>query len=679
MANWPCQNPSCSSHGQPHPNCRCPAPLAEGGEAESYCASDRKHMADCEYYAEGGEIDPNKVVLDSAPSVEAIDPDKVKLDDSAIDPSQVQIDEPKEPGWQEHAKTGIEAAGRALTFGATDALQRGVRSVAEQYSDDPDFWAPKQADVKARSESTEAKAAEGVATAAGLISGAGAPGFISGLAKGAIPAVAKNSPMFIKAGAAAVRTAIEMGALQSGDEISNALLGKGDPEAPVTAALAHIAMSTALGFGAGGLFNVTGQAALKGLQAVEASRIGTTAKNMIAGMGIASKMHEMGIPIEDAADYVHHNFGLVGKEYEALEPGIKAYSKGLKNTATAVGGGLGGAIGSTVGGTTGTIIGERMGEKLFTPMVEKILNKAIPKANKYVYPAVLKALSEGNTDGIFQAIDYASKISNGARQITSGVDNLFKAGASKAVDMGAFDSDKEREKLNHAIESGGLNSQIQEDLNNQEHSQEMYAEGGKVSADESHHVDHIGTIFPEQAALLGAAKTRIYNYLNQARPQPPVNQLPFDKHVVTNEKQRSYNKALDIANAPLSILNKVKDGTITSEDMRHFVSMHPELHKHISQAILSRAANKHIDDEQRPSYRMKQSLSMFIGKPLEVTMTPSNIIAAQSTFQPKQSPGDQSNQPQGANKAKRGTAPLSKVSSSYMTKDQHREARQNKT
>lgn len=56
MASWPCSNPSCKSHGRPHPNCRCPQPMAEGGELKPYCSSDQKHLKGCEYYADGGPV-----------------------------------------------------------------------------------------------------------------------------------------------------------------------------------------------------------------------------------------------------------------------------------------------------------------------------------------------------------------------------------------------------------------------------------------------------------------------------------------------------------------------------------------------------------------------------------------------------------------------------------------------
>lgn len=55
-AGLPCKNPSCKSHGRPHPNCRCYAGLAKGGAVEPFCSQDRQHDPGCGYYAEGGEV-----------------------------------------------------------------------------------------------------------------------------------------------------------------------------------------------------------------------------------------------------------------------------------------------------------------------------------------------------------------------------------------------------------------------------------------------------------------------------------------------------------------------------------------------------------------------------------------------------------------------------------------------
>lgn len=52
----PCKNPSCKSHGQAHPNCRCYGGMAKGGKVEHFCSKDNKHHESCKYYADGGDV-----------------------------------------------------------------------------------------------------------------------------------------------------------------------------------------------------------------------------------------------------------------------------------------------------------------------------------------------------------------------------------------------------------------------------------------------------------------------------------------------------------------------------------------------------------------------------------------------------------------------------------------------
>jgi len=61
MAQGPCLNPNCSSNGRPHPNCRCYARMANGGNVAE-CAG--PHNPDCEYYlAEGGQLSPQPPMM----------------------------------------------------------------------------------------------------------------------------------------------------------------------------------------------------------------------------------------------------------------------------------------------------------------------------------------------------------------------------------------------------------------------------------------------------------------------------------------------------------------------------------------------------------------------------------------------------------------------------------------
>jgi hypothetical protein len=59
-AGRPCRNPSCSSNGKPHPNCRCyPDLMAEGGEVSFHC--DGPHQPDCEHYLANPPSDVDQI------------------------------------------------------------------------------------------------------------------------------------------------------------------------------------------------------------------------------------------------------------------------------------------------------------------------------------------------------------------------------------------------------------------------------------------------------------------------------------------------------------------------------------------------------------------------------------------------------------------------------------------
>lgn len=56
MAQGPCLNPDCSSHGQPHPNCRCYA-MAKGGAVSKSCQCCSKQKLAEALMAKGGKVD----------------------------------------------------------------------------------------------------------------------------------------------------------------------------------------------------------------------------------------------------------------------------------------------------------------------------------------------------------------------------------------------------------------------------------------------------------------------------------------------------------------------------------------------------------------------------------------------------------------------------------------------
>ena len=56
MSYLPCLNPSCKSHGRPHPNCMCYSGGEEYAEGGSICDRRIAHEMGCKYYKDGGDI-----------------------------------------------------------------------------------------------------------------------------------------------------------------------------------------------------------------------------------------------------------------------------------------------------------------------------------------------------------------------------------------------------------------------------------------------------------------------------------------------------------------------------------------------------------------------------------------------------------------------------------------------
>jgi hypothetical protein len=166
----------------------------------------------------------------------------------------------------------------------------------------------------------------------------------------------------------------------------------------------------------------------------------------------------------------------------------------------------------------------------------------------------------------------------------------------------------------------------------------------------------IATHYPDQNILLQAAKGRVSGYLNSIRPLKFAPKLAFDSEPDNRDQKKSYKSALDIANKPLSILGKIQKGTVQANDIKHFTSMYPEMHDHLSKKITEKIMEAQLKG-QKPNHKVRQGLSMFLGAPLSGEMKPANIMAAQATFQMQQ--------------AQPAPAPKKKLSAIGKTDDHH--------
>lgn len=262
---------------------------------------------------------------------------------------------------------------------------------------------------------------------------------------------------------------------------------------------------------------------------------------------------------------------------------------------------------------------------------------------------------------------YNMTVKKGGKRIDSKIENLFDNGKSDDVDY-----TKAKEKVSDWLEKGGATNDLKEELYRQ-NSPQMLAEGGEPKVEPGLADQTIANAYPEQNMMLQAAKGRASTYLNSLKPQAHASKLAFDEAPDTTEQERTYKKALHMAVDPLHILDKIKDGSIEPEHMKHFKSMYPDMDNALQKKITERITEAQLKGE-KPKAHVRQGLSLFMGAPLSGELTPANIQAVQSTFQITQpSPSGQ-----GQTKNKKGTSSLTKSDQAFLTGNQARTERQQK-
>lgn len=153
------------------------------------------------------------------------------------------------------------------------------------------------------------------------------------------------------------------------------------------------------------------------------------------------------------------------------------------------------------------------------------------------------------------------------------------------------------------------------------------------------------------------------NYLQSIKPQP-AQSGPLDKPLPVDPGATArYNRALSIAQNPMVVLKHVKDGTLQRSDVQDLNALYPGYSKMVAEAVTNELVTHQSKEEPVP-YKTRMGLSLFLGQPMDSSMKPASIIAAQPA--PKGPP--QQEQAQG--KTKRGTTSLGKHNSMYNTPQQ---------
>lgn len=300
--------------------------------------------------------------------------------------------------------------------------------------------------------------------------------------------------------------------------------------------------------------------------------------------------------------------------------------------------------------------------KQISPLIGMAIGRPL---NSMAAHAIIKTLGSEAYHAGPEVLNHAAVVDKGAKKIANAVDAIF-ASSSKALKFEV--SEKDRDKLRKFVEDGGVTQQMQNTLNRQK--PQRFAEGGMAEIETPlppEPKSNLSKVYPDQDMLMQTAKGRIYNYLNNQRPQENSARLPFDSKIDDKSKNKDYDNILDLAIQPLSILSAVKDGSLTPSKMQHFTQMYPEVYRTLSNKLTQKITDAQLNDE-KPSYSLRQSLSLFLGAPLDSSFTPQSIQAAQGIYAQKaQQQQNQINEPAGN---KSSASKMDKFYKSYQTPNQ---------
>lgn len=240
-----------------------------------------------------------------------------------------------------------------------------------------------------------------------------------------------------------------------------------------------------------------------------------------------------------------------------------------------------------------------------------------------VLPALAKPLmSIASHPGAFkQASEYGASVAKGERLLNKGIRNVFEDDKD-VIPPSQMPTDKDTAKLDKILNGLRVNANA------------LLNMGGMT-----------GHYLPEHMAPMSAMASNVTQFLNSQRPQTTPD-MPLDSHIKAAPYQANdYNRLLKLAQQPLMALDMMKKGTLNHHDVQAIQTMYPQLYSKMVQKLTAEIVN-HKDKKKLIPYKTRMGLSLFVGQPLDSTMSQPSIFATQIGKSSAQPPQENSQMPQ---------------------------------
>lgn len=305
-----------------------------------------------------------------------------------------------------------------------------------------------------------------------------------------------------------------------------------------------------------------------------------------------------------------------------------------KASGQTMGAGAGAVLGTLAGGPIGGTVGGAAGAHILGPMIESIL------------PGIVKPLLDRavNAQGFQSAIDFGMALRKGEALLSNGARAVFKEDKHVLPEAMRV-SEAKLKRLSDRVDH------LQKDPT-------ALLEIG----------DHTGHYLPDHQTAMGMTAARALTYLQTLKPNRDV-AAPLDGKTKPNSVQEgTYKRALTLVQQPMTAIQHLKDGRLTSGDMKTLSSVYPGWLSRMQSKVMAEMIESKSKGKLIP-YKTRMGLSVFLGTPLDSTMTPQAMQLMRPPAPPQMPP------PGGAKKNQSGLNKMGKANKLYLTPNQQAESR----
>lgn len=240
--------------------------------------------------------------------------------------------------------------------------------------------------------------------------------------------------------------------------------------------------------------------------------------------------------------------------------------------------------------------------------VAAVLGKEAPDATRLAIAKLLASPESVNATAFKTMVNTIDAALKGQTKIQKAIKEIFKPGL-QVLPSHLIPDEKDRKKIDQKVMQFQLQPEKMLELS-----------------------DSVSDYTPEQGKRVAELSMNAVNYLANLRPAP--SKLgPLNKELPPGPlEMASYHRTLDMVNQPLLILSDVKSGRVRVQDLKALTTIYPSLYNKLAQNMTNELIDVVSKGEEIP-YQTRLGLSLFLGQPMDSTMTPQSIQAIQAGLQ----------------------------------------------